>query len=158
MVLTDSVRTSWPFFWQTGMNHVFIVNYESLRKYFVRRINKSEKWTLKDVEFHNTIKLFKSVIIDESHKVKINGYPTKQVLQRYHRRERVDHPVDRYPCRKQAQRPYMPTRYHGPDERSRRLEIFHEPLLLWAARASNLKELNFMLWKHCFFRRKNQRC
>lgn len=70
MVLTDSVRTSWPFFWQTGMNHVFIVNYESLRKYFVRRINKSEKWTLKDVEFHNTIKLFKSVIIDESHKVK----------------------------------------------------------------------------------------
>ncbi len=26
MVLTDSVRTSWPFFWQTGMNHVFIVN------------------------------------------------------------------------------------------------------------------------------------
>lgn len=31
---------------------------------------KAEKWTLKDVEFHNTIKLFKSVIIDESHKVK----------------------------------------------------------------------------------------
>ena len=31
MVLTDSVRTSWPFFWQTGMNQVFIENYESLR-------------------------------------------------------------------------------------------------------------------------------
>ena len=73
MVLTDSVRDSWPFFWQTGMNQVFITNYESLRKYFVRRIAKADKWTLKDVEFHNTIKLFRSVIIDESHKVKSTG-------------------------------------------------------------------------------------
>lgn len=52
------------------MNHVFIVNYREPTEVFRTPNHKSEKWTLKDVEFHNTIKLFKSVIIDESHKVK----------------------------------------------------------------------------------------
>lgn len=37
----------------------------------------------------------------------------------------------------------MPTRYHGPDERSRRLEIFHEPLLLRAARGLELERAQF---------------
>ena len=49
---------------------MFITNYESLKKYFVAKINKSDRWTLKDVVFRDTIKMFKSVIIDESHKVK----------------------------------------------------------------------------------------
>jgi len=70
MVLTDKVRDTWPFFWKTGMYQVFIVNYESLKKYFVQRITKAERWTLRDVVFRQTINLFKSVIIDESHRCK----------------------------------------------------------------------------------------
>ena len=42
MVLTDKVRDTWTFFYQTGMHQVFIVNYESLKKYFVQRIKKAE--------------------------------------------------------------------------------------------------------------------
>lgn len=70
MVLTDKVRDTWTFFYQTGMYQVFIVNYESLKKYFVQRIKKESGWTLRDVEFRNSIQLFKSVIIDESHRCK----------------------------------------------------------------------------------------
>ena len=33
MVLTDKVRDTWTFFYETGMHQVFIVNYESLKKY-----------------------------------------------------------------------------------------------------------------------------
>ena len=40
MILTDKVRDTWTFFFQTGMHQVFIVNYESLKKYFVQRINQ----------------------------------------------------------------------------------------------------------------------
>jgi SWI/SNF-related matrix-associated actin-dependent regulator 1 of chromatin subfamily A len=69
-VLSDSIRDTWPFFWQTGLYQIFIVNYESLKKYFVSRIKKAERWTLRDVEFRQEINLFKSVIIDESHKCK----------------------------------------------------------------------------------------
>ena len=55
-----------------GMQQVAIVNYESLRKYFVWdiRARKGQPFRLKDVVFCPHINLFKSVIIDESHRVK----------------------------------------------------------------------------------------
>lgn len=157
MVLTDSVRESWPFFWQTGMNQIFIVNYESLRKYFVRRITKSEKWTLKDVEFHQTIKMFKSVIIDESHKVKststqqskfCKGIATgKEYIILLTGTPVVNKPNDLVCQLGIMDRmvdfggwKYFTSRYcSGPNG------------------ASNLKELNFMLWKNCFFRREKSK-
>lgn len=157
MVLTDSVRESWPFFWQTGMNQIFIVNYESLRKYFVRRITKSEKWTLKDVEFHQTIKMFKSVIIDESHKVKststqqskfCKGIATgKEYIILLTGTPVVNKPNDLICQLGIMDRmadfggwKYFTSRYcSGPNG------------------ASNLKELNFMLWKNCFFRREKSK-
>lgn len=157
MVLTDSVRESWPFFWQTGMNQIFIVNYESLRKYFVRRIAKSEKWTLKDVEFRQTIKMFKSVIIDESHKVKststqqsklCKGIATgKEYIILLTGTPVVNKPNDLICQLGIMDRmadfggwKYFTSRYcSGPNG------------------ASNLKELNFMLWKNCFFRREKSK-
>jgi len=52
------------------MHHVAIVNYESLRKFFVWDIKGSSPFRLKDVVFCPQIKMFKSIIIDESHRVK----------------------------------------------------------------------------------------
>jgi len=157
MVLTDSVRDSWPFFWQTGMNQIFIVNYESLKKFFVRKINKKEKWTLRDVEFNNTIKIFKSVIIDESHKVKSTAtQQTKFCKGIASGKEYVilltGTPVVNKPKDLVSQLGIMDrmidmggwtnfiTRYcSGPNQ------------------ASNLKELNYKLWQNCFFRREKSK-
>ena len=57
---------------ESGMIDVFIVNYESLKKYFVADINKGEgeKLTLKNIIFNKKRDLFKSVVIDESHRCK----------------------------------------------------------------------------------------
>jgi SWI/SNF-related matrix-associated actin-dependent regulator 1 of chromatin subfamily A len=57
---------------ETNMIQVFIVNYESLKKYMVESITKDDegKWTLRNVKFNRKINLFKSVIIDEAHKCK----------------------------------------------------------------------------------------
>lgn len=72
LVLDNSVATTWPYLLQMGMQQVAIVNYESLRKYFVWDIlaPKRQPFKLKDVVFNPHIQLFKSVIIDESHRVK----------------------------------------------------------------------------------------
>ncbi|MEG0108873.1 MAG: DEAD/DEAH box helicase, partial [Lachnospiraceae bacterium] len=53
-------------------NDVFIVNYESLKKYFVQDIisKPGEPIKLKNIIFDERIKLFKSVLIDEAHRVK----------------------------------------------------------------------------------------
>ncbi|WP_289697253.1 DEAD/DEAH box helicase [uncultured Duncaniella sp.] len=70
LVLQDSVRGTFPYLLQRGMYQVAIVNFESLRKYFVWDIKSKGDFRLKDVVFGDYIKLFRSVIIDESHKVK----------------------------------------------------------------------------------------
>lgn len=70
LVLDNNVRTTWSYLLNMGMHHVAIVNYESLRKYFVWDIRGGKQFRLKDVVFCPQIKTFKSIIIDESHRVK----------------------------------------------------------------------------------------
>lgn len=152
MVLTDKVRDTWTFFYQTGMHQVFIVNYESLKKYFVQRIKKAEGWTLRDVEFRNSINLFKSVIIDESHRCKsastqqakfCKGICTgKEWVIELTGTPVVNRPKDLIPQLAILNRmddfggykPFVNRYCSGQRE------------------ASNLKELNFNLWKYCMFR------
>ncbi|MDR1938766.1 MAG: DEAD/DEAH box helicase [Tannerellaceae bacterium] len=71
-ILADTIKHTWKVFNQMGMYDVFITNYESLRKYFVLKIDtpKGERFKIEHVKFHPDIQLFKSVIIDESHRVK----------------------------------------------------------------------------------------
>lgn len=76
LVLDNAVRTTWPYLLKMGTHHVAIVNYESLRKYFVWDIKSTSgrsggaSFRLKDVVFCPQIKMFRSIIIDESHRVK----------------------------------------------------------------------------------------
>ena len=71
LVLDNATRTTWPYLLRMKMHHVAIVNYESLRKYFVWDVQGSRSgFRLKDVVFTPDTQLFRSVIIDESHRVK----------------------------------------------------------------------------------------
>lgn len=72
LVLSNACRTTWPYLLRMGMYQVAIVNYESLRKFFVYDINVPPRnsFRLRDVVFHEAISVFRSVIIDESHRVK----------------------------------------------------------------------------------------
>lgn len=159
MVLTDSVRDSWPFFWQTGLNQVFIVNYESLKKYFVHRIrmrkgaNGKDTFTLRDVEFKNTINLFKSVIIDECHKVKSPSTQQAKFTKGISAGKEwvlgltgtpvVNKPKDLY---SQLAILNRLSDFGG-------YKNFVERYCSGPNEASNLKELNFNLWSNAFFRR-----
>lgn len=69
LILTDSVKSTFPYFIGTmNLYDVVIVNYESLRKYFV--VSATDPVKLKTTVFQNVIKQFKSVIIDEAHRCK----------------------------------------------------------------------------------------
>lgn len=153
MVLTDKVRDTWTFFYQTGMHQVFIVNYESLKKYFVQRIKKSVGWTLRDVEFRNSIQLFKSIIIDESHRCKSSstqqakfckGICTgKEWIIELTGTPVVNKPKDLVPQLAILNRL---DDFGGYKE-------FVNRYCSGQSEASNLKELNYMLWDKCMFRR-----
>ena len=72
LILDNSTLATFPYLLTMGMHSVAVVNYESLRKYFVLDIKRKgrENFRLKDVVFSPAIKIFRSVIIDESHRVK----------------------------------------------------------------------------------------
>ena len=74
LILEDSNKRTFPQFYNAGLTDVFITNFESLKKYFVHSMTNTEgqKLTLKHIEFKPEITMFKSIIIDESHRVK-NG-------------------------------------------------------------------------------------
>lgn len=69
IVLDNSTLTTWPFLLSRRIHDVAVVNYESLRKYFVYDTPRGT-FRLKDIVFSPHISVFKSVIIDESHRVK----------------------------------------------------------------------------------------
>ncbi|MCD8293538.1 MAG: DEAD/DEAH box helicase [Prevotellaceae bacterium] len=71
LILSPNVCTAWPYLLSTGMYHMAIVNYESLRKYFVLDMPRGAR--LCDVVFTPHINRFRSIIIDESHRVKDPG-------------------------------------------------------------------------------------
>src|SRR5690606_11857339 len=72
MILESKIQHTWDQYFHAGLADVFIVNYESLKKYFVDKIEKPEGKPLRlnHITFNKKIDLFKSVIIDESHRVK----------------------------------------------------------------------------------------
>lgn len=157
MVLTDNVKDSYPFFWQTGMNQVFIVNYESLKKYFVRKITKSEKWTLKDVIFRNEINMFKSVIIDESHKVKSTATQQSKFCKGIASGKEYIILLTGTPV---VNKPNDLVCQLGIMDRMNDFGGWQHFVSRYCSGpngASNLKELNFMLWKNCFFRREKSK-
>mgnify|MGYP003289318882 FL=1 len=60
---------------------VIITNYESLKKFFIRRLIRQERFTMKSIEFDQRVKMFRSVIIDESHKCKSNKTQQSKFVQ-----------------------------------------------------------------------------
>lgn len=76
VILDDKIRGTWQQYlaMQTyggkPLAQVIIVNYESLKKYFVESVKETARFSLRSVKFDERIKLFRSVIVDESHKCK----------------------------------------------------------------------------------------
>ena len=76
VILDDKNRATWHRFWEIKRKdgkpcaEVFIVNYESLRKFFVTKVRREGRFTLKSVDFDERKDMFRTLIIDESHKCK----------------------------------------------------------------------------------------
>jgi len=69
MILNDSIKNTFHLLYNAGICKAFIVNYESLSKFFVLSKPKRKDIRLADIEFNSYKDFFKSIIIDESQKV-----------------------------------------------------------------------------------------
>jgi len=156
-ILSDSIKDTWDMLYQMRYADVFITNYESLRKYFVASINqpigkdgKKEPLSLKHIRFKSKINLFKSLIVDESHRVKdIKTQQTKFVKGISVGKEYVllltGTPV--------VNKPNDLVSQLGILDRMKDFGGYQNFLSAYCKNSDRFHELQYLLKKHCFYRR-----
>lgn len=163
LVLTDRVKSTWPQYYKVGMVKYVICNYESLKKYFIDSINRPEgkdgkpvPLRLNHIKFKETINLFDAVIIDEVHRCKDGKTQQSKFVMGIAKGKEyvlaltgtpvVNKPVDLIPQLHIISNLENFGGYKG----------FIDRYCQGYNQASNLKELNYLLHKHCFFRREKK--
>jgi SWI/SNF-related matrix-associated actin-dependent regulator of chromatin subfamily A-like protein 1 len=158
MILNDSVKRNWWLYYEANMTKVFIVNYESLKKYFVNSIEKGDAKHLRlnHIKFNENIQRFNSIIIDECHRVK----DTKTLQTKFTKGISIGKkwvfgltgtPVVNKPKDLISQLGILDVMgYFGG------YKGFTDDYCQGEREASNLKKLNYMLNKYCFYRRSKQ--
>jgi len=160
LILSDRVLKTWHTFYKVGMIKYFIVNYESLKKYFVESIEKPMgkdgkpvPLRLNHIKFRETIDLFDCIIIDEVHRTKDGKTMQSKLCMGIAKGKEyvlaltgtpvVNKPVDLIPQLHIIQQLDKFGNYKG----------FIDRYCQGYNQASNLKELNYLLHQNCFYRR-----
>ena len=162
IILSDDNKSSWQYFWTSKMKNgepfvkAFIVNYESLKKFFVLRIKQQQRFTLKSVEFDKRIDLFRSVIIDESHKCKSSRTQQSKFVQGICKGKEYILELTGTPVVNNNEDLIQQLNILGRLENFGGYKKFEERYCGGANKSSHIKELNYYLNKYCFFRRQKK--
>lgn len=162
IILSDDNRTTWQQFWklknQKGepLAKVFITNYESLKKYFVKQIRNTSRFTLKSVVFDECIELFRSVIIDESHKCKSSKTQQSKFVQGIAADKEFVLELTGTPVVNNNTDLVQQLRIMERLEDFGGYTKFVDRYCAGETQSSHLKELNYYLNKFCFFRRQKK--
>lgn len=135
---------------------VVITNYESLKKFFVRRLNRQERFTLKSIEFDERVRLFRSVIIDESHKCKSNKTQQSKFVQGIAQGKEYVLELTGTPVVNNNMDLLQQLNIMGRLEEFGGYTKFVGRYCAGFNKSSHLKELNFRLRQTCFFRRQKK--
>ena len=163
IILDDSNRQTWHSFYDckkadgSPLCEVFITNYESLKKFFVKRVSEGGKLTMKGILFDERVNLFKSVIIDESHKCKSGKTQQGKFVEGICKGKRFVLALTGTPVGNNNTDLIQQLKILGRLEDFGGYSRFVERYCDGPKQASNVKELNWRLWNCCFFRREKSK-
>lgn len=154
IILEDKIKDTWHRYYEVAGIDIFIVNYESLKKYFVDYYPpKGQLKTSADIVLNQRVSLFNSVIIDEIHRCKDRNTQQTKITLRIARGKNyrigltgtmiVNKPIDALP--------QLAIIGKLKDEK-----YFRERYCEGGSGTSNLRELKYMLYLHAFFRREKK--
>ena len=159
VILNDSNRLNWQSFWemknQEGqpMCKVFITNYESLKKFFVQNIKESSRFTLKSINFDPRVDLFRTIIIDESHKCKSTKTQQAKFVEGICKGKEYIFELTGTPVVNNNTDLIQQLKIMGRLDDFGGYKYFTERYCGGVNKSTNAKELNWKLRKVCFFRR-----
>lgn len=163
VILDDKNRDSWHRLWELkrpdgeAMSPVFIVNYESLKKFFVRDVRNTARMTLKSIEFDERVRLFKSIIIDESHKCKSSKTQQSKYVEGICKGKRWVFALTGTPVVNNNTDLIQQLKILERLDDFGGYKSFVRRYCDGPKQSSNLRELNYRLWSCCFFRREKSK-
>lgn len=159
VILDDKNRATWQRFWEIKRQdgspcaEVFIVNYESLRKFFVTRVRRESRFTLRSVDFDERKDLFRTVIIDESHKCKTSSTQQSKFVQGIAKGKEYILELTGTPVVNNNIDLIQQLNIMNRLEDFGGYQKFMGRYCAGEHKSSHLKELNYLLRKNCFVRR-----
>lgn len=157
IVLDDKNKKGWHRAIETNTVQVVIVNYESIKKFFVEGLpprDKLKKAKSSDITMSPYINLFKSVIIDELHRCKDDTTQTSKFTLRLAHGKPVRIGLTGTPILNKPKDLYSQLCIIGAHHVFGTKKQFLDRYCEGGSGAANLKELNYKMYSSCFFRRK----
>jgi SWI/SNF-related matrix-associated actin-dependent regulator 1 of chromatin subfamily A len=158
LILNTSIKHNFHYYYEAGVAKYFIVNYESLKKYFVEDITipKGQKLRLNHITFKKNIGLFKGIIIDESHRVKSTATQQSKFTKGICKDKEYILALTGTPVINKPKDLVSQLGILGRMPELFTYTGFTQRYCGGPREASNLKELNGILTQHCFYRRDKQ--
>lgn len=157
IILDDRNKSTWHLFHEKNMCHVFITNYESLKKFFVVKIDDSARFTQRSIQYDPRKEIFKAVIIDESHKCKTNKTQQSKFVEGICKGKRWVFELTGTPVVNNNADLIQQLKIMGRLNDFGGYRKFVDRYCDGVYQSSNIKELNHRLWQTCFFRREKQK-
>lgn len=163
IILDDKNRSVWQRYFEMKrpdgepLSPVFIVNYESLKKFFVANIKDHARFTLRSIQFDERVNMFKSIIIDESHKCKSTKTQQAKYVEGICKGKQWIFELTGTPVVNNNTDLIQQLRILGRLDDFGGYKQFVGRYCDGPKQSSNLKELNYRLWCNCFFRREKQK-
>lgn len=162
LVLKDNIKNTFPEFYRAGLANVFITNYESLQKYFVEKIDDPGKdkngkaLPLRINHFHfkkKFLDFFKTIIADEAHRLKSLATKQTKITKALSTGKEQIFLLTGTPVINKPKDLISQLGILGQLGNFGGYSHFVNHFCGGVREASNLNELNYLLNKHCFYRR-----
>ena len=159
IILDDRNKNTWHRFFEQKKGNgdalcdIYITNYESLKKFFVTAIKDDSRFTMRSIKFDERISLFKSVVIDESHKCKSTKTQQSKFLEGICKGKEYVLELTGTPVVNNNTDLIQQLKIMGRLEDFGGYKSFVERYCGGLKQSSNVKELNWRLSQICFFRR-----
>lgn len=163
VILDDNNRAVWHRFWEMkkrdgeAVTSVFITNYESLKKFFVTDAKVSRRMGISSIKFDERVKLFKSVIIDESHKCKSSRTQQSKFVEGICKGKKWVFALTGTPVVNNNTDLIQQLKILGRLEEFGGFKHFVNRYCAGPKQSSHMRELNYRLWTSCFFRREKSK-
>ena len=152
LVIDDAHRYDWWRYVEAGSYSVVIVNYESIRKYFVERVRNS-RYVKKNVVLEPHVAMFRTVIVDECHHCKEPKNQSSVFLEAICEGKEYVFMLSGTPIVLSNIDLIEQLRIMGRLDDFGGEKEYRKRYCRGKTKSSNMVELNTRLWNTCFFRR-----